>query len=143
MSLRQKVRRVFQRSGSRSKSKDNGIKIEYYKRHEIPRSKFKGPFDREHQKKLAAWSFEEAQAERPRSLDLSLSPCTTLPEHLRPRCHDDDEVAPDQIVPPAPEVTVTDGMWDLVADDPPFSASFSTFMSDSDLTICRFGHRNS
>ncbi|KAH8435251.1 uncharacterized protein LDX57_012882 [Aspergillus melleus] len=108
MSLRQKVRRVFQRTGSRSKSKDNGIKIEYYKRHEIPRSKFKGPFDREHQKKLAAWSFEDAQADRPRSLDLSLSPCTTLPEHLRPRCPDDDDVAPDQIASPAPEVTVTD-----------------------------------
>ncbi|PLB50073.1 hypothetical protein P170DRAFT_435287 [Aspergillus steynii IBT 23096] len=148
MSLRQKVRRVFQRTGSRSKSKDNGIKIEYYKRHEIPRSKFKGPFDREHQKKLAAWSFEDAQAERPRSLDLSLSPCTTLPDHLQPRCNDDDDVAPDQIVTPAPEVTVTDGMWDLVVnDDLPFPTRHSfdrdESMSDSDLTIHRFGHRDS
>lgn len=120
MSLRQKVRRVFSRSESRAKPKGNGIKIEYYKRSEIPRSKFKGPFDKEHQKKLAAWSFADAQAERPRSLDLSLSPCTTLPDHLQPPCHDDDAVAPDQIVSPAPEVTVTDGMCDLVdvPDDP-------------------------
>lgn len=51
--------------------------MEYYRRHEIPPSKFKGPFDKEHQKRLAAWSFERAMADRPRSIGLDLSPCTT------------------------------------------------------------------
>ncbi|KAE8379092.1 hypothetical protein BDV26DRAFT_260313 [Aspergillus bertholletiae] len=99
MSLRDKVRRVFRRSSSGSKSKDNSnpIKIEYYKRHEIPPSKFKGPFDREHQKRLAAWSFD-AQAERPHSPDLSLSPCASLPDYLRP-CGQEDGVAPDEVAP--------------------------------------------
>ncbi|KAF7590693.1 hypothetical protein BBP40_002528 [Aspergillus hancockii] len=96
MSLREKVRRVFRRASSGSKPKDNGIKIEYYRRHEIPPSKFKGPFDREHQKSLAAWSFPEAQADRPRSPDLSLSPCATLPDYLRPRA-EEDNLAPDEI----------------------------------------------
>ncbi|KAE8141219.1 hypothetical protein BDV38DRAFT_203340 [Aspergillus pseudotamarii] len=104
MSLREKVRRVFRRSTSGSKSKDNSnsIKIEYYKRHEIPPSKFKGPFDREHQKSLAAWSFDDAQAERPRSPDLSLSPCASLPDYLRPRIQE-DSVAPDEVPSLAPE----------------------------------------
>ncbi|OJJ98098.1 hypothetical protein ASPACDRAFT_45397 [Aspergillus aculeatus ATCC 16872] len=109
MNFREKVRRVFRRSSSSSsssKSKGNGIKIEYYKRHEIPRSKFKGPFDREHQRSLAAWSFQGTQAERRRSLDLSLSPCTSLPDYLRPQC-DEEDLAPDQIPTTAPEVDVT------------------------------------
>ncbi|PKY06697.1 hypothetical protein P168DRAFT_280085 [Aspergillus campestris IBT 28561] len=102
MSIRQKVRRVFSRSFSGSKHKDTGIKIEYYRRHEVPPSKFKGPFDREHQKSLAAWSFGDAQAGRPRSMDLSLSPCASVPDHLR-HDYDDEEVAPDQMQPIAPE----------------------------------------
>ncbi|KNG87411.1 hypothetical protein ANOM_004017 [Aspergillus nomiae NRRL 13137] len=104
MSFREKVRRVFRRSSSGSKSKDqsNPIKIEYYKRHEIPPSKFKGPFDREHQKRLAAWSFGDAQDERPRSSDLSLSPCASLPDYLRPRVQE-HSVAPDEIPSIAPE----------------------------------------
>ncbi|KAL2792963.1 hypothetical protein BJX66DRAFT_234695 [Aspergillus keveii] len=93
MSFREKVRKVFQRH--KSKDSETGIKIVYYRRSEIPPSKFKGPFDKEHQKRLAAWSFREAQADRPRSLDLSLSPCTTLPDYLRPR--DTADAAPDQV----------------------------------------------
>ncbi|PWY88333.1 hypothetical protein BO70DRAFT_179324 [Aspergillus heteromorphus CBS 117.55] len=120
MNLREKVRRVFRRSSSgsssSSKSKGNGIKIEYYKRHEIPRSKFKGPFDREHQKRLAAWSFGEAQEERPRSPDLSLSPCATLPDYLRPH-EDDEDLAPDQIRTAAPEVEVLVGAAPTVRHD--------------------------
>jgi hypothetical protein len=93
MSFREKVRKVFQRH--KSKDSETGIKIVYYRRSEIPPSKFKGPFDKEHQKRLAAWSFREAQADRPRSLDLSLSPCTTLPDYLRPR--EIADAAPDQV----------------------------------------------
>lgn len=51
--------------------------MEYYRRHEVPPSKFKGPFDKEHQKRLAAWSFERATMDRPRSFDSDLSPCAT------------------------------------------------------------------
>ncbi|KAF4215467.1 hypothetical protein CNMCM5878_008051 [Aspergillus fumigatiaffinis] len=119
MNFKDKFRKVFHRnsnghsnsnSNSNSKSKSNGngngtgIKIEYYKRGEIPPSKFRGPFDPEHQKRLAAWSFEAAQAERPRALDPSLSPCTTLSQYLNP-CHgesEDEGVAPDQICETAP-----------------------------------------
>ncbi|KAJ6082787.1 hypothetical protein N7499_007661 [Penicillium canescens] len=53
MNFREKVKRVF-----RSKS-DGKPKVEYYRRHE------------------SAWSFDAATADRPRSLDLSLSPCAT------------------------------------------------------------------
>ncbi|KAL4915948.1 hypothetical protein BDW62DRAFT_187235 [Aspergillus aurantiobrunneus] len=83
MSIREKVRRVFSRHKPQPSA--SGIKIEYYRRGEVPPSKFKGPFDKEHQKRLAAWSFEEAQADRPRSLDLSLSPCTTVSDYLKSR----------------------------------------------------------
>lgn len=83
MSFREKVRKVFR--GHKSKQSVSGIKIEYYRRGEVPPSKFKGPFDKEHQKRLAAWSFEEAQKDRRRSLDLSLSPCTTLPDYVDSR----------------------------------------------------------
>lgn len=72
MTFRERVKRVFH-------SKPDGPvkpKIEYYRRHECPPSKFKGPFDRAHQKRLAAWSFEGAMVEKTRSLDLSLSPST-------------------------------------------------------------------
>lgn len=91
MAFRDKVKRVLHRShgnhsnnNPRPNTNANGIKIEYYKRHEIPKSKFKGPFDPEHQKKLAAWNFQKAQEDRPRSPDLSLSPCATLPPQFRP-----------------------------------------------------------
>lgn len=81
MPLRDKVKRAFHipNNPSRPATNGNGVKIEYYKRHETPRSKFRGPFDREHQERLAAWNFPTAQEDRPRSPDLSLSPCATLP----------------------------------------------------------------
>lgn len=134
MNFKDKFKKVFHRnsnghssskSNSNSKSKSNGngsrngIKIEYYKRGEIPPSKFRGPFDPEHQKRLAAWSFEAAQAERPRALDPPLSPCTTLSQYLNPRHgeSEDEGVAPDQICETAPpEVGLLDCKWLL----PPF-----------------------
>ncbi|KAL2814556.1 hypothetical protein BDW59DRAFT_154279 [Aspergillus cavernicola] len=96
MSFREKVRKVFQRHKPKASTASGaGIKIEYYRRGEIPPSKFKGPFDKEHQRRLAAWSFQEAQADRPRSLDLSLSPCTTLPDYLK--AQEVTGAAPDQV----------------------------------------------
>lgn len=67
--------------------------MEYYRRNEVPPSKFRGPFDKEHQKRLAAWSFEGAMADRPRSLNLSLSPCATY--DLPPSNLDTGDVSPD------------------------------------------------
>ena len=93
MTFREKVKRVFHRS---SASQDTGRpKVEYYRRHEVPPSKFRGPFDKEHQKRLAAWSFDRATVERTRSLDLALSPCATynLPGPID--SDDSEEFAPD------------------------------------------------
>lgn len=94
MTFRERVKRVF-----RSKS-DGKPKIEYYRRGECPPSKFKGPFDRTHQKNLAAWSFAGATVERSRSIDLSLSPCATYEGYeayeVCPGPSDSDEsVSPD------------------------------------------------
>lgn len=95
MTFREKVKRVFRSKSDKSAGKP---KIEYYRRHECPPSKFKGPFDRDHQKRLAAWSFAGATVEKDRACELSLSPCATydLPS---------DSVAPDAVDPadPAPE----------------------------------------
>ncbi|KZZ88265.1 hypothetical protein AAP_05086 [Ascosphaera apis ARSEF 7405] len=48
-----------------------------YKPHEIPRSKYRGPFDQAHLDRLAAYSFRLAQRERPRSAVSSFSPTAT------------------------------------------------------------------
>lgn len=87
MVFREKVKRALHRSRSNSKPNCNsiGIKIEYYRRHEIPPSKFRGPFDPDHQKRLAAYNLQTAQEDRPRSPDLSLSPCATLPPDYVPQ----------------------------------------------------------
>ncbi|KAJ5679881.1 hypothetical protein N7462_008125 [Penicillium macrosclerotiorum] len=77
MTFRDKVKRVFHRSSASRDCNNGRPKVEYYRRHEVPPSKFRGPFDKEHQKRLAAWSFDGAMAARERSLDLSLSPCAT------------------------------------------------------------------
>lgn len=77
MTFREKVKRVFHRSSSSTSQLNGKPKIEYYRRNEVPPSKFRGPFDKEHQKRLAAWSFDRAMVERPRSLDLPISPGAT------------------------------------------------------------------
>ncbi|KAJ5220480.1 hypothetical protein N7468_009684 [Penicillium chermesinum] len=82
MTFREKVKRVFHRSSSSESQASGKPKVEYYRRHEVPPSKFRGPFDKEHQKRLAAWSFERATVDRTRSLDLSLSPCATANDCL-------------------------------------------------------------
>lgn len=102
MPFREKVRRiVFGHPVNNPKTppcalNSKGMKVEFYRRHEIPPSKFRGPFDRNFQKQLSAWNFKDASSERPRSPDLSLSPCTTLPledvkRSLRDDSRDSDE----------------------------------------------------
>jgi hypothetical protein len=88
MTFRERVRRVF-----RSKSDEGRPKVEYYRRHECPPSKFKGPFDRDHQKRLAAWSFDGAMVEKTRSFDSSVSPFATYGSPASP--NSDDSVSPD------------------------------------------------
>lgn len=87
MPLRDRVRRALNRPVVRRTNR-NGVKLEYFHRNEVPRSKFRGPFDPEHQRNLEQWSFGAAMAPRPRSPDLSLSPCTTVPHHMRPELPD-------------------------------------------------------
>lgn len=109
MPLRDRVRRALNRPVVR-RTNQKGVKLEYFHRNEVPRPKFRGPFDPEHQRHLAEWSFQAAMAPRPRSPDLSLSPCTSLPDHWRPsdespsssnqqqQEEDDDDIAPHHIV---------------------------------------------
>ncbi|KAJ5909371.1 hypothetical protein N7504_004014 [Penicillium tannophilum] len=107
MTFRERVKRVFHRSSSSTSQLNGKPKIEYYRRHEVPPSKFRGPFDKEHQKRLAAWSFDRAMVERSRSLDLPISPCATY--GIGPFDSDDTgDISPDD---------------DGVAIDPDFSHS--------------------
>ncbi|EAS28235.3 uncharacterized protein CIMG_09439 [Coccidioides immitis RS] len=57
--------------------KDGNPIIELYKPHEVPRSKYRGPFDEEHLKRLAAYSIPAAMSDRPRSMVSELSPMGT------------------------------------------------------------------
>lgn len=86
MTFREKVKKAFRRNSD--KDKNNGKpKIEYYRRGECPRSKYRGPVDPEHRRKLYDWNFEMATADRDRSFELDLSPCTSLPDQP----HDDHD----------------------------------------------------
>jgi len=89
MPFRDRVRKALRRT---SGPKDDGKpKIEYYRRGEVPRSKYRGPVDPEHRRQLYAWNFADATEERNRSFELDLSPCTSLPDNGR----DSDEEAMD------------------------------------------------
>jgi hypothetical protein len=88
MTFRDKVRRALGRS---LRPQDDGKrKIEYYRRGEAPRSKYRGPIDPEHRRQLYAWNFAAATVERNRSFDLNLSPCSSLPDNGH--CNNDEEV---------------------------------------------------
>ncbi|EKV07042.1 Peroxidase family protein [Penicillium digitatum] len=96
MTFREKVKRVFRSSKNTAKPK-----IEYYRRHECPPSKFRGPFDRAHQKSLAAWSFQGAMVERPRSFEVSLSPFATCEgsDGYSGPSESDNSVSPEDVDP--------------------------------------------
>ncbi|KAF4966505.1 hypothetical protein F66182_17965, partial [Fusarium sp. NRRL 66182] len=73
MTFRETVKKAFRRNSD--KDKNNGKpKIEYYRRGECPRSKYRGPVDPEHRRRLYDWNFETATADRDRSFELDLSP---------------------------------------------------------------------
>lgn len=100
MAIREKLRKTFGKkkdgsnsSGSSSVSSDptyyTGRKdIEYYKPHEIPKSKYRGRVDPEHKERLDAYSFGDAfaQVRRKSSQALSgiMSPGGTKSQSRRP-----------------------------------------------------------
>lgn len=139
MSFRDKFKRVFHRPSASRESKNGKPKVEYYRRHEIPPSKFRGPFDKEHQKRLAAWSFDGAMAERPRSPDLSLSPCATYDRPdgplgpLDPLNREDTDISPDDDgVPIDPALTDSDtSVPDLLDSSRPTVGSQSSTVVNS------------
>ncbi|OKL61493.1 hypothetical protein UA08_03337 [Talaromyces atroroseus] len=99
MPFRERVKRAFRRSSDNPKN--SKPKVEYYRRGECPRSKYRGPVDPEHRRKLYDWTFAAATADRRRSFDLDLSPCTSLPDS--PQHDDSDNVVHEDAVP-EPEV---------------------------------------
>lgn len=70
---------VLLRQRRRENSKKR--KFHFYQHHEIPPSKFPGPFDREVQEDLEKWSFDRGIRGEPHHSDLNLSPCTSLPHN--------------------------------------------------------------
>ncbi|KAJ5623569.1 hypothetical protein N7490_012174 [Penicillium lividum] len=77
MAIRERVKAIFHRS-SKSTSQLNGKpKVEYYRRNEVPPSKFKGPADKAVLRQFSGFSFDSAMSERRRSLDMTMSPFDT------------------------------------------------------------------
>jgi hypothetical protein len=85
MSFRAKVRRALK--GSKGKSDDNNppqrTDIEYYKPGEIPRSKYRGPWNQKHQDKLHAFSFEDAFRDPQPTIPTAQSPRGTTAQSRR------------------------------------------------------------
>lgn len=104
MGLRDRVKKTFNKkkdsgsssggstpsSGSDPSHYTGRTDIEYYKPHEIPRSKYRGRVDPEHKEKLDAFSFSDAfgTAQRRASQALSgvMSPGGTKSQSRRPSC---------------------------------------------------------
>lgn len=95
MTLRERFRRAFHRS-SNSKERNGKPKVQYYREGECPRSKYRGPVDPEHRRKLYEWNFADAMADRPRSIGFDLSPCTSRPHPPPQNGNDVEDEASDQ-----------------------------------------------
>jgi hypothetical protein len=102
MTFREKVKKAFRRNPDKDKNNNGKPKIEYYRRGECPRSKYRGPVDPEHRRKLYDWNFETATADRDRSFELDLSPCTSLPDQPHDD-HDSDATTLDDVSENGPE----------------------------------------
>lgn len=87
MTFRAKVKKALK--GNRSSGYDSSdsppkrTDIEYYKPGEIPRSKYRGPWNQKHQDQLHAFSFEDAFRDRKNSIPASCSPRGTLAQSRR------------------------------------------------------------
>lgn len=97
------MRKAFRRNSDKEKSNNGKPKIEYYRRGECPRSKYRGPVDPEHRRRLYDWNFEMATAERVRSFELDLSPCTSLPDQPRDD-HDSEATTLENVSENEPEI---------------------------------------
>ena len=87
MTFRAKVKKALKRNKSSdhdsSDSPPKRTDIEYYKSGEIPRSKYRGPWNQKHQDQLHAFSFEDAFRDRKNSIPASYSPRGTLAQSRR------------------------------------------------------------
>lgn len=89
MGFRAKMKRTFtgsNKSGDNSPTDPSTPKIpgvEYYKPHEIPRSKYRGNGDKAHQERLHAFSFADAFKSRRHSGTSSYSPTGTKAQSRR------------------------------------------------------------
>jgi hypothetical protein len=131
MTFRERVRRVF-----RSKSDDGKPKVEYYRRSECPPSKFKGPFDREHQKRLAAWTFDGAMVEKRRSLDLSLSPyatCDSPAPDSNSVSPDDSAVDPASQPESSPRAVDSGSQSSTILNPSSYSGSMRTLINEASI----------
>ena len=87
MTFRAKVRKALK--GNKSSGDDSSgsppkrTDIEYYKPGEIPRSKYRGPWNQKHQDQLHAFSFGDAFRDRRKSIPASCSPRGTLAQSRR------------------------------------------------------------
>ncbi|KAF7510970.1 hypothetical protein GJ744_005516 [Endocarpon pusillum] len=87
MTFRAKVRKALK--GNKSSGDDSSSSapkrtdIEYYKPGEIPRSKYRGPWDQKHQDHLHAFSFKDALRDRRNSIPASCSPRGTPAQSRR------------------------------------------------------------
>jgi len=149
MAFRDKIKRVFHRSSSSTSQVNGKPKVEYYRRHEVPPSKFRGPFDKEHQKRLAAWSFDRAMVDRPRSLDLEISPYATYQNPYPCDSDDFDDISPDDdgvAIDPAhspvspisdsddsPRPTNTGSQSSTLVNPSSYSGSMMTLLPDSSV----------
>jgi hypothetical protein len=90
MPFRAKVRKAFggKKNGDASPSSGSSsppkrTDIEYYKPGEIPRSKYRGPWNQTHQDKLQAFSFDGAGRDRKGSIPSAYSPRGTHAQSRR------------------------------------------------------------
>lgn len=91
MSFRAKVRKALKgkKNSDHSSSTSNSTNppkrtdIEYYKPGEIPRSKYRGPWNQKHQDKLEAFSFKDASRDRKTSMPVAFSPRGTQAQSRR------------------------------------------------------------
>ncbi len=87
MTFRAKVKKALKRNRSAgidfSEGPPTRADIEYYKPDEIPRCKYRGPWNQKHQDQLHAFSFEDAFRNRKNSIPASYSPGGTLAQSRR------------------------------------------------------------
>ncbi|RMZ75457.1 hypothetical protein DV738_g5473, partial [Chaetothyriales sp. CBS 135597] len=78
MAIRERLRRTFRSKKSDSTEADDGYPprrkdLDYYKPHEIPKSKYKGKVDPEHKERLEAYSLGDAFENTRRRTSLAMS----------------------------------------------------------------------